>query len=45
MFIVVQHRQKSDFEIDENKIIFIKSEQNFNQSYDLQLYDQKILST
>ncbi len=35
MLIVVQHRQKDDFEADESKIIFIKSKQNFYQSYDL----------
>ncbi len=35
MLIVVQHRQKDDFEVDESKIIFIKSEQNLYQSYDL----------
>jgi hypothetical protein len=35
VLIVVQHRQKDDFEIDESKIIFIKSGQNLYSSYDL----------
>ncbi len=41
MLIVVQHRQKNDFEADGSRVIFIKSEQNLYQSYDLKSVTKK----
>ncbi len=45
VFIIVQHRREDDFAIDENKIIFIKSRQNFYQSFDLKSIMKKSWSS